>query len=209
MAQVAIIIPTMRAHRLAAVVETIVESTSDYRIVVIATGECANAARLLPVTLIDDGGGTWPERINRGVRETTEPYCFTAADDLAFRPGWFEAALSVMNTIPGGGLVAVNDLMNRAGVHFLISREYIDTVGGSMADPPGIAVHEGFKHAYCDDFARRCAQHRGRWGFADQSIVEHLHCGVGKSPIDDIYRLGEATMSDGHATFLSLAYLFE
>lgn len=209
MARVAVIIPLMRAHKLADVVQSIQESTEDYRIIVLATGECAEVARTLPVTLIDDGGGTWPERINRGLAETTELYCFTGADDLSFQSRWFEEAMIVMDSIPGGGLVAVNDLMNRAGVHFLISRDYVNTLGGSMADPPGIAMHEGFAHAYCDDFARKCAQHRGRWGFAERSVVEHLHCGNGKAPSDDVYKLGESTMSDGLATFQSLAYLFE
>ena len=198
----------MRPHRIQAVVDTIIESTTDYQIVVLATGECAEVARSLPVTLIDDGGGTWPQRINRGIRETTEPYCFTAADDLAFRPGWFEAARIVMDQITGGGLVGVNDLMNRAGVHFLISREYVNTIGGSLADPPGVAMHEGFRHAYCDDFARKCAQHRGRWGYANESVVEHLHRGVGKAPSDEIYDLGESTMGEGGALFHSLSHLF-
>ena len=193
MAQICIIIPAMRPHRIAPVVQSIQDSTNDYHIMVLATGECAEVARTLPVTLIDDGGGTWPARINRGVSESTEPYCFTGADDLSFRPGWFEAALRVMDTIPGGGLVAVNDLMNRAGVHFLISREYINTVGGSMADPPGVAMHEGLRHAYCDDFARKTAMHHGRWGFAEESVVEHLHCGNGKAPMDETYRLGESS----------------
>ncbi len=209
MSQVAIVIPLMRAHRIAPVVQSIQESTTDYTIIVLATGECADACKDLPVTLIDDGGGTWPARINRGVRETTEPYIFTGADDLAFRPGWFEAARIAMDQIPGGGLVGVNDLMNRAGVHFLISREYVTTIGGSLTDPPGVAMHEGFRHAYCDDFARKCAQHRGRWAFADQSIVEHKHCGVGKAPHDEVYAQGESTMGEGMALFQSLNYLFE
>lgn len=209
MAEVAVIVPLMRAHKIAGVVNSIIATTADCHIVVLATGECAEACRTLPVTLIDDGGGTWPERINRGVRESTEPYCFTGADDLLFHPGWFGAAMAVMDTIPGGGVIAVNDLMNKAGVHFLLSREYINALGGSMADPPGVAMHEGFRHSYCDDFARKCAQHRGRWGFAEDSIVEHQHAGCGKAPMDDIYRMGESTMVDGYALFHSLRYLFE
>ena len=210
MAQVVIALPLMRPHNLAEVVRTIVESTDDYRIVVAAqTGPCVDACDGLPVEVMADDGGTWPARINRIVAATTEPFIFTAADDLAFRPGWFDAARIVMDQIPGGGLVAVNDLMNRAGVHFLISREYVNTLGGSLADPPGVAMHEGFRHAYCDDFARKCAMHRGRWGFAERSIVEHLHCGIGKAPHDEVYAQGESTMGEGMALFHSLNYLFE
>lgn len=208
-AAVCIIIPAMRPHRLEPVVRSIQESTESYRICVVGTGECAEVARSLPVTLIDDSGGTWPQRINRAYAQSDESYIFAGADDLSFRPGWFEAAMRSMNEMDDCGVVAVNDLMNRAGVHLLFARSYIETIGAAMGDPLGTVICEKFQHAYCDDFARKTAMHHGRWRFSETSVVEHLHCGVGKSPSDDIYRLGESTMASGLATFQSLAHLFE
>lgn len=204
-AAVAILIPAMRPHRLASVVGTIAESTNDYRTIVIATGECANVARELPVTLLEDDGGTWPQRINRGYKISDEPYIFTGADDIAFRSGWFDAAMRVMSEIDG--VVAVNDLNNANGVHFLISRNYIETLGG-VINQPGVVMNEEYRHAYCDDFCRSTAIFHNRWAKADDAIVEHLHAGAGKSPHDEIYALGESTMSEGFALYQSHAHLW-
>ena len=207
MSQVAILIPTMRANRLPDVVRTIEESTDDYRIVVIATGECADVARTLPVTLIEDDGGTWAQRINHGVRETTEQFLFTGADDLAFRPGWFEAALRALDQFPNAvGLVAVNDLHNAAGVHFLFHRDYVTEFG--CIDEPGVLCHEGYRHSYIDDEIRATALSHDRWSIARDSIVEHLHAGAGKAPHDDVYTIGAESMPQGLALFQSRAHLW-
>jgi hypothetical protein len=198
----------MRAHRIASVVQSIAESTEDYSIVVIAaTGECADAAKELPVTLLEDSGGTWPQRINAGYRITNEPYIFTGADDLAFRPGWFQAAMRVMETIDG--VVAVNDLMNMAGVHYLISKNFIETIGGVIDQPPGVIACESYTHQYVDDEIRATAIFRNRWGgVVRDSIVEHLHPGLGKSESDLTYQIGEASGSQGYQVFQSRAHLW-
>jgi hypothetical protein len=193
MPQVSVIIPLMRPHRIAPVVASIQESTEDYEIIVVATGECADAARDLPVILLEDDGGTWPVRINRGYLATTAPSFVTGADDLDFRPGWFEAVQQTMSTLPdGGGVIALNDLYNSNGVHFVIQREYIESFGG-YKDAPGIVVFPGFKHQYSDDAIRLTAQNRGRFAYCNEAIVEHLHPGAGKSEMDATYALGEST----------------
>ena len=211
LAQIAVLIPLMRPHRIASVVRSIAESTeaSDYRIIVIATGECADAARELPVTLLEDNGGTWPQRINAGYKVSTEPMIFAAADDLEFHPGWFEAAMRSMSEMNDCGVVAVNDLMNRAGVHLIFSRSYIETVGAAMGEPLGTVICESVQHAYSDDFARRTAMHHERWRFCNDSVVEHLHCGLGKAPSDEVYTLGESSMAQGYAMYQELSSRFE
>jgi hypothetical protein len=196
----------MRPQNLASVVQSIQESTEDYSVVIMAAGESAGAARSLPVALIEDNGGTWPQRINVGYRATTEPYIFTGADDLYFLPGWLDAAMIAMNQI-GDGVVGVNDGMNMAGVHFLVSRAYVETFG-SVLDDTGTVASEAYVHSYCDDELRETAKFHGKWAFCMNSVVEHRHCGNGKAPHDATYAAGEASMATGYATFASRAHLW-
>lgn len=205
--RVAVLIPLMRAHRIAGLVQNIRETTPDCHIVVMATGECADATRTLGVSLLEDNGGTWAQRINAGYVVTTESHLFTGADDLLFHDGWFEAAMRVMETVDG--VVAVNDLYNTAGVHYLVSRNYVQTLGGCVGEP-GVVCHEGYKHSYVDDEIRATAQFHGRWGGVVQdAVVEHLHPGAGKGDLDDVYRIGEASMPQGKELFASRAHLWQ
>jgi hypothetical protein len=139
-------------------------------------------------------------------RETNEPYVFLAADDLAFRAGWFSAAMRVMEQV--NGAVAVNDLHNMAGVHVLMARSYVETMGGTGDGIPGVVCCEEYLHAYVDDELRAVAQSRGRWGFAKDAIVEHLHVGAGKAPNDSTYELGGSTMAQGLAMLQSRSHLW-
>ena len=205
--KVAVLIPLMRPHRLADVLRTLAESTTDYLAVVIATGECATVAKELGgCLLIEDEGGTYPVRINKGFAATKEPYVFLGADDISFRPGWFEAAMIEMHNVHG--VVAINDLHNGAGVHFLVERDYVDTLGGTGDGEPGVVLHEGYLHTYCDDELRHVAQSRDRFRFARDAIVEHMHPGAGKAPTDDTYAVGNATMSQGSEVFHERRHLW-
>lgn len=197
----------MRPHRIAGLVQNIRETTPDPHIVVIATGECADASRDLNVTLLEDDGGTWPQRINAGYRVTTEPYIFTAADDLLFHAQWFPPILREQEAM-GGGVTATNDLYNLNGVHFVIARSYIETFGAS-ADGPGTVMCDAYAHQFCDDECRAVAKKHGKWMVVQDSVVEHLHVGAGKSPMDDVYRLGESTGNQDSAVFHSRAHLWQ
>ncbi len=210
MAAVAILIPLMRPQNLASVVDSISASTDDYHVVVMAaTGPCADAARSLPVTLVEDDGGTWPQRINRGYKATTEPFICTGADDTWFMPGWFEAALIAMNALPNGsGVVGLNDCYNPVGNHFLMARDYVETLGGVMNEP-GVAVCELYEHQYCDDDIRATANFHGRWAMAMDAKIDHRHVGRGMAPMDEIYQIGEATAAQGYAIFHGRAHLWE
>ena len=214
MSQVAILVPVLnRPHRVAPLIESIEESTdAPHRTIFAASDQPTidELDRLGADYITDDGGndGTYPKRINRLFNATTESYVFTGADDLAFRANWFENAMRVMETlIHNSGVVAINDLHNMAGTHFLISRGYINEFGGS-ADCVGQVLCEAYLHTYCDDELRAVAKSRDRFAFAQQSIVEHLHVGAGKSPMDETYRIGEATMSQGFEVFQSRGHLW-
>ena len=208
MSQVAVLIPLMRPHKIAPLVANIAETTSDCEIIVIATGECADATRDLPVVLVEDEGGTWPQRINAGYKFTNASYIMTGADDLLFHPDWFQAAMRAMDRFPNSsGVVAVNDLHNKAGTHFVMARSYIQEFGAS-GDGPDTLMCEEYAHQYCDDEIRSVARKHERWAIAEDSVVEHLHVGAGKAPMDETYRIGEATASQGLAVYSSRAHLW-
>ena len=209
MSDVAILIPTMnRPHRMAPLLQSIAEATDIPHRVIFACNDQETVDELdrLGAWYDRDEGDTYAVRINRLFNLTTEPQVFLGADDLAFRAGWFQAAMIVMETI--NGVVAVNDLHNMAGVHFLVSRDFVNTLGGCIGEP-GIVCHEGYRHAYVDDELRATAMSHGRWGIAKDAVVEHLHPGAGKAPSDEIYRIGEASMSEGLAVFQSRAHLWQ
>jgi len=210
--EVAILVPVLdRPHRIEPLLESISSATSVPHRVIFAASDQPTIdvlERCGAWYLRDNGGdeGSYPKRINRLFRETTEPYVLLAADDLAFRPRWFENAMKVMETVDG--VVGINDLHNALGVHFLVSRNYVDTLGGA-ADQPGQVLHEGYRHAYCDDELRHTAKHRNRWGYADDAIIEHLHPGAGKAKSDAVYVIGNASMVQGYMIFNSRRHLWQ
>lgn len=121
--------------------------------------------------------GDYARKINVGVRATTEPLLFTAADDLQFEPGWLAAARAAMTDHIG--VVGTNDLGSPRVVagdhatHFLMARWYIEQHG--TIDEPGKAMHEGYPHEWVDDEVVGTAKARGVWAFAADSRVRHLH----------------------------------
>jgi len=212
MSQVAILVPVLdRPHRIAPLLENIAQATDlPYRVIFAASDQPTidELDRLGAEYLVDEGGdeGSYPKRINRLFAATTEPYVLLAADDLSFRPGWLQAALRAMEQV--NGVVGINDLFNMAGVHFFVSRDYINTLGGCI-DEPGVVLHEGYRHCYCDDEFRHTAKARKRWIFAHDAVIEHLHPGADKSASDATYLLGESTMDQGRATFISRSHLWQ
>lgn len=130
-------------------------------------------------------------KINAAAAATAEPYVFLGADDLKFHAGWFPEALAWMRD--GIGVVGTNDLGNRrvlAGTHAthsLVARWYVEL---GTIDEPGLILHPGYDHNFCDDELVATAKHRKAWALAKDSIVEHLHPNWGKGNDDETYRLG-------------------
>lgn len=139
-------------------------------------------------------GGTYPQKINTGVRETDTQFVFLAADDLRFHPDWLPNALAHMTDRVG--VVGTNDLGNRRvlngehATHSLIARWYCHL---GTIDNPDQLLHEGYGHCFCDDELVATAKHRGAWAFATDSVVEHLHPDWAKADTDDVYAKGQST----------------
>lgn len=194
---VAILIPVLsRPHRVAGLIENVrnVTPAGSYRLLFIASPGDAEEIAELEKQGADfiklwrhPGRGDYARKINAGFQTTTEDWVFTGADDLAFHPGWLEAALEAAGD--AFHVIGTQDLGNPsvlAGVHSthsIVRRSYVDTVGGTF-DNVGEVLHEGYEHEWVDNELVDTAKCRGVWKFADASIVEHLHPLWGKREED-------------------------
>jgi hypothetical protein len=212
MAGLAILVPVLgRPHRVAPLLDSVAATTPDARVLFLPDPDDHDerfairdaGAEELPMR------GGYAAKINAGVRATTEALVFLGADDLTFRPGWFEAAREKLTGAVE--VVGVNDLIERrpgrAGhaTHFLMTRAYAEqpTLGGS-AGP----VFEGYSHSFTDDELIATATKRGAYAYADESHVEHRHVMNGTAPDDETYRKGRAQFRQDRRLFLRRSRLW-
>ena len=147
---------------------------------------------------------TWPEKINVGVDQIDADWYLCAADDVHFHKGWWSATRELRDN-PQIGVIGTNDMGNPrviAGEHTthpLIRRKYIQTYG--TIDQPGVAIHEGYRHWYCDDELVLTAKHRDAWAFCDAARIEHLHPYWTGEQMDATYLLGESAANIDYETF--------
>lgn len=226
-AQVLIIIPVVeRPHRAAPVVDSIRRATPEgaYRILFVgnpgdepeheavrATGE--------QLIVIDRRRqrGDYQRKINTAHRCSTEPLLFLGADDLDFRPGWFEAVQRVLDT--GARVVGTNDLGNprvirgEHATHCVVTRRYVDEFG--TIDRRGYVLHEEYDHEFCDDELVGTAKKRGVWAFAEDAVVEHLHPhwshpdGTPKAETDHLYAAQQQRMRRSRQVYNVRRHLWE
>lgn len=146
--------------------------------------------------------GTYPQKINAGIRATDEPLIFTGADDLEPRPGWLTAAKQCEAEVVG-----VNDLIPRQRdhqTHFVVTRAYAEQ--GQIDGEPGL-MHEGYEHSCVDDELIAVAKHRGVYAYAENALVKHHHPMVG-APMDETYEKGLATIRPDRRIFRSRRHLW-
>lgn len=206
MRDLAIIVPVLnRPHLVAPLVDNIAAATpSAHRVMFVCDPDDQftrdEIARTTAGAICP--GGNYAAKINTGIRNTTEPLVFLAADDLLFHDGWLDKALAHL-TGPVQ-VVGVNDLCSQRvrdgqhATHFLMSREYAlqPTIDGGRGP-----LCERYDHSYVDDELVGTATQRGALAFATDSIVEHIHWASGKAPWDATYIKGRALMREDHIIF--------
>lgn len=207
---VVVLVPVLaRPHRVRPTLDSIRAATPEpHRILFLADEGDASEIRTLERAGADYliCGGNYAAKINRGCRETSEPYIFTAADDLEFHPGWYSRALGYMSDTVR--VVGTNDLCNQRtmlgqhSTHTLIARDYIEETGGVVDEGPGTVLHEGYAHEYTDDEFIGTAMSRGVYAHAFDSLVEHLHPLVNKAPDDTTYQTGRARTPESRRLFM-------
>jgi glycosyltransferase involved in cell wall biosynthesis len=213
MSDIAIIIPVLnRPHRADAVVSSIF-ATSEVEIelfFVCSPGDhaeydaCAATGEEVILVPWEAGPGDFAKKQNLAYKHTTAPYILLAADDLDFETGWDVNAIALAERT-GAGVIGTQDDANplvkrgKHATHAIVSRRYIDTVGGTWHDGPGVVYHEGYAHQWVDTELCGAAIQRNEWAFCHSSVIRHLHPmyphrGIGRTPMDDTYRkaLGDA-----------------
>jgi hypothetical protein len=215
MADIAIIIPVLnRPHRASLVCESIFANTEvEVELYFVCSpgdhaeyDACANTGEEIILVPWEAGPGDFAKKQNLAYTYTTAPYILLGADDLDFEIGWDVRALAVAERTRAG-VIGTNDDANplvkkgRHATHPIVARDYIETIGGTWHDGPGIVYHEGYGHQYVDTELCGAAIERGEWAFAHTSVVRHLHPmyphrGIGRTPMDDTYR---KALGDAHA----------
>lgn len=199
-ASTVILVPVLaRPHRVEPLLTAIWEATNEpHRVLFVATETDTDELAAINAAGADALIGPWvtyPEKINAGYRETTEPWMFLAADDIAPHVGWLSEAQAV-GYANRALVVGTNDLGNprvlagEHSTHTLVDRRYCDHPGAT-ATQRGSVLHEGYQHWYCDDELVGVAKKRGVFASASDSVVEHLHPFFGKAEHDATYRKGE------------------
>lgn len=195
MSDLVVLVPVLkRPHRVRSLLDSINAATPGARILFIADPDDREELAALDAAAAERiiYAGGYARKINEGVRRTDEPLIFLGADDLAFRPGWLEAATARL----GGrvGVIGTNDLGNkqvlagRHATHSLVTRAYVSS---GTIDEPDRLLHEGYDHNFVDNEFTETAQKRSAWRFARRSIVEHLHPNWQKAQGDETYAKGQ------------------
>lgn len=204
---IAILVPVLdRPHRIEPILDSVTSSTSaEHRLLFIAspddTAEMAELESLGADFHVAPAWrraqGQYAKKINLGYRITDEEWVFLGADDLEFTSGWDEAALKV-GSHTHAGVVGTNDdahpLVKKGShaTHPLVRRTYISEEAGGPFDGTGEIYCELYDHQWVDNEFIDTARRRGRFAFARNSVVRHLHPHWGTAPMDATYEAGHA-----------------
>ncbi len=198
---VAVLVPCLnRPQNVMPLVESFMETTTgNARLYFVCDEDDTEQIRAVKdagcTVLLSTRGSTYAQKVNSGFEQTTEPWLFVTGDDVRFRKGWLASARKLSDRFdvigtndtatPGGGNPKVAN--GSHADHFFIRRSYVEEHGGSL---DGLICHEGYKHFYADVEVVELAKARRVFAPCLDSLVEHLHPGMGKAEIDDTYLLG-------------------
>jgi hypothetical protein len=176
---------------------------------------CRRVAWTTVVPWSPDEGGDWARKCNLGyelARQHGFEWALLGADDLAFHPGWLDAALRAHGRTRAC-VVGTNDLGNprvTAGQHSTHPLVHADYIGcGGSADDPSKLLPTCYGHWFVDDEFVGQARARRTYVHAFESYVEHLHPDWEKSEQDDTYRRGQATIAEDRALFAERRRLWD
>lgn len=192
-ARLAILVPTLGRHeRLESLMRSIHECTRETHHVYVMV-EPKDTATCETVRAFDDDDrvtvhvgeyGSYVNSTNFGFHVSTELFVFAAADDVVFTPGWDVKAFEVMRRPIR--VVGIDQGNGRQDCFFLVDRRYIVRYG--TIDEPGQFYHPGYVSQYCDTEFVDTAKMRGVWSDS-KAKIEHQHWTLGKSSMDDTYRI--------------------
>ena len=174
------LVDSIRAHTTVEHTITFVCSPGDDEEIAACVATGANVS----VVNWEPGPGDGAKKWNHGFRISgaisNHPLVYLGADDLEFTQGWDVMAFREAER-SGAGVIGTDDGMNplvrrgKHSTHSLVRRSYIDEVGGTFFDGPGIVYCELYDHQAIDNELCKAAMDRGQWSFARRSLVIHHH----------------------------------
>lgn len=202
-----IYIPILRIERIDSILKNISDTTSDYNVCFIVEKADFDTLKSLKkphcTILLNKRTPTYSGAINSAYEQTNAEYFFTGADDLSFHKDWHKYALAKMSdTI---GVVGTNDLMNvhvlkgEKATHYLVKREYIKRLGGTIDNSYPVLFE--YKHNYCDWEFIETAKKRGVFAPCLDSIVKHNHWTKGRAKFDAVYEKSNISKQEDKETF--------
>ncbi len=200
--KISVLLPSMgRPDRLVSCVEQIFDTTQDHDVEVVVVIECdkesgpalrdSESLAGKPLKIIErpfHRGPVvgWNQALDNA-RPDAEAFIL-AADDVVWLPGWLDAALAALETLPDhDGMVGFNDSFldgSEHATHYLVTRQFlIEHLGGVMAVPY-------YRH-YCVDMENGARAVRvGRYVWAQDAVIDHHHYSYGKMEMDHTNKLG-------------------
>lgn len=151
--------------------------------------------------------GSFGQKANLAAGFIDNGWMFLCGDDVAFHPGWLEAALTdVPDEVCVIGVSEIPDdaVLDRGRIgpayeatlrsaehtnHMFFRMSYIREKGASW-DGPG-TVAGPYRHWFTNNEMSTKARQDGVWLARPESVVEHLHPYFGKGEMDATYELGE------------------
>ena len=111
-----------------------------------------------------------PKMLEFCVNEASKDLVCFLGDDTIPQPGFLDAALKAMDTLPDGwGVVGLNSQASRHAAHFLADKRMLDLL------PDKQFFNTAYKHCFCDNELTDIAQEHGRFVFCDDAVVTHDH----------------------------------
>lgn len=204
MSSVSIIVPTLKRPRLLGPLAMNIHLTTptSYTLMFVADEDdekTIERVRRIGNASLTIFSGTYPEKINAGVAETTEDFVVLANDDVEFHMGWYRESWTALRK-PSVQVVGGPDLSpaTENGDHAtmpIVRRSYIEDPGASWGEP-GVALHEGYHHNYSETELWQLALDRGVARFVQGCVIEHKHPDWGKASLDETYERGARTNFD-------------
>lgn len=122
------------------------------------------------ITEVDTEGIGCPRMVEKLTARTTRQIIVFLGDDTIVTEGAFQKALAVMRELPDQwGVVGFNTTPGNDRAHWMADRRILKHI------PGGSFFSTEYSHCWGDDELKDIAREQGKWGYADDAVIEHDH----------------------------------
>lgn len=137
-----------------------------------------------------------PKMVKKLVDKASNDIVVFLGDDTVIKKGCIEEAYKVMQTFEGGyGLVGLNDMETEEPTHWMAHKKLLPEIGGEF-------FHTGYKHCFCDNELQYRAEELGRYKWAKEARLSHLHPMWDTAKDDDDYKRAYSSYEEDKQIFI-------